>query len=271
LPDRPVIAITKPDNADFAAFLCVATAVRLAGGAPKPVTAETRNRLGSVDGLLLGGGQDVFPMHFDDTPKQGVVYDEPRDEMDMALAARAHESRAPVLGICRGAQLMNVVRGGSLHLDMAEAYEDADYPSSVLAKIFYRKSIETEEGSIVHRALGQRCAKVNSLHTQSVKELGEGLAATACEKNGVVQAIEDETHPFFLGVQFHPEFLIHRRKFRRIFELFVDAAARSDAFSVASTSADNVISFQCAREDHPAQSQSAPHPRDRRTPASSQS
>jgi len=220
----PKIAITKPDAKDRAAYLCLAAAIRLAGGRPFAVTAETMDKAASYDGVVVGGGQDILPMLYDDQPQQGRVYDEPRDRMDVDIVTRAVDHGTPVLGICRGAQLMNVVRGGSLHLSTRAAYEDADYPDSLLAKIFFRKQIITEAGSLIRQAVGRRLARVNSLHEQSVRKLGTGLVATARETNGVIQAIEDPKHPFFLGVQFHPEFLIHRSRFRRIFELFVSRA-----------------------------------------------
>lgn len=222
---RPKIAITKPHGSDYLAYLCVAMAVRLAGGKSVPVTPRTFDPSASFDGIVVGGGQDVFPMLFDDTPKHGYTYDQPRDEMDMRLVAVADKKSVPVLGICRGAQLMNVARGGSLHLSVGDAYEEANYPSSFWAKIFFRKTIVTTPGSHVRLALGRRVVRVNSLHKQAAKRIGERLTVTAKEKNGVVQAIEDPDHPFFLGVQFHPEFLVHREHFRNLFRRFVQKAA----------------------------------------------
>lgn len=224
---RPKIAITKPDGKEFLSYLCVAIAVRLAGGRPFPLTAETIDDETTFDGIVVGGGQDVFPMLYDDTPKHGYAYDQPRDAMDIKLVARARQENIPMLGICRGAQLMNVARGGSLHLDTSAAYENANYPDSLWAKIFFRKKIVTEPGSIIRQSIGERVASVNSLHKQAAKTLGHGLTATAREENGVVQAIEDPQMTFFLGVQFHPEFLIHRSQFRRIFSFLVESARRN--------------------------------------------
>lgn len=224
--DKPKIAITKPHGEEYPAYLCLAAGVRLAGGDPFAVTSQSINDDTVFDGVVIGGGQDVFPMLYDDTPKHGYAYDQPRDEMDMRIVEKAAEDGTPVLGVCRGAQLINVVRGGSLHMSVNKAYEDADYPDSLLAKVFYRKKIVTEAGSLIRQALRRRLARVNSLHKQSVKRLGDGLVATAKEDNGVIQAIEDPEHPFFMGVQFHPEFMLHRTQFRRIFELLIEHAKK---------------------------------------------
>ena len=131
---RPVIAITKPHRKDNWAFRAVAAAVRLGGGDPVALTpAEQRKKL-KVNGIVFGGGDDIFPMLYDGTPKQGHVYDRERDALEMAAAEQASEDDIPALGICRGAQLMNVVRGGALHADVSAEYEDAAYPNGVWGK-----------------------------------------------------------------------------------------------------------------------------------------
>lgn len=229
--EKPVIGVTKPSQGDNGAYALVALGVSLAGGRPVAITTESKEPDLAISGVLLGGGDDVFPMLFDDTPKQGYVYDRARDDMEIRLAQAALEQDVPVLGICRGAQLLNVAYGGSLHLDMADAYEDAHYPDSLLAKALYRKTITTSAGSLIQKALGAEKVRVNSLHKQSVKELGDGLKTTAKEKNGVVQAIEDSNRRFVLGVQFHPEFMLYRSKFRHIFEMLVNAGRTSQALT----------------------------------------
>jgi len=229
--EKPVIGVTKPSQGDNGAYALVALGVSLVGGRPVAITTESTEPDVAIDGIILGGGQDVFPMLFDDTPKQGYVYDRGRDDMEIMLAKTALKQDLPILAICRGAQLLNVAYGGSLHLDMTKAYEDAQYPDSFLAKAFYRKTITTSAGSLIQKALGAPTSLVNSLHKQAVKELGQGLKDTAREKNGIVQAIEDPEKRFVLGVQFHPEFMLHRRKFRRIFEMLIEAAKTSKALT----------------------------------------
>ncbi len=224
MSDRPLIGITKPTRGDNFAFLCICAAVWLAGGSPLRITAEQPRLKRNIDGLILGGGSDVFPGLYAFKPKRGYRYDRARDEMEIAWARRAREAKIPVLGICRGAQLMNVINDGTLHLEVGEAYEDVDYPSTLLGHIFYRKFIAIAPGSHLETAIGNGEAFVNSMHKQAIDQVGEGLVVTAREKNGVVQAIENPARRYYLGVQFHPEFLIHRARFRGIFRQFVEAA-----------------------------------------------
>jgi putative glutamine amidotransferase len=228
---KPVIGITKPDNEDLLAFSAFWAAIKLAGGEPLVLTAaDDRYKSANINGLLLGGGKDIFPGLYDQSPKDEYAYDRARDEMEVYWAERARDEQIPALGICRGAQLMNVVCGGTLHISVAEAYEDAHYPDGLFHHAFYRKTITIELDSILYAATGRTFLDVNSIHKQAIADLGTGLKVNAREDNGVIQGIAHKDHPFFLGIQFHPEFMIYRRVFRRIFEALVAAAkGTSDA------------------------------------------
>lgn len=226
MSDAPCIGVTKPEDGDHAAFAAMKLAVRIAGGRVLKLTSAMSWREQPVDGLLLGGGSDVFPEHYDQQAVEGATYDLGRDEMEMYWARKARDERIPVLGICRGAQLLNVANGGSLHQDVAEAFEDTDYPSSLLGHVFYRKSIEIRRASLLRDILETDEIRVNSIHKQAIHRPGDGLLVSARESNGLIQAIEDPERDFYLGIQFHPEFLIHRSVFRRIFERLVLNARR---------------------------------------------
>lgn len=223
---RPLIGVTKPTRGDNLAFLCICFGVWLAGGRPVRLTAHAPRTQERIAGLVLGGGADLFPGLYSIAPQTGYAYDRLRDDMEIEWARRALAERVPVLGICRGAQLMNVIAGGTLHLEVRKAYKDIDYPSTVLGHIFYRKTVMLAPGSQLARAIGASSARVNSIHKQAIDRVGDGLAVTAVERNGVVQAIEGAGARFYLGVQFHPEFLLHRRKFRGVFRRFVQAARK---------------------------------------------
>ena len=221
--ERPVIGITKPDHEGNFAYGFIWLSVWLAGGKPLKITPQNAKSVTGVQGLILGGGKDVFPALFQDEPepKKDYTYDHDRDEMEMYWLRKAENEGLPVLGICRGAQLMNVAGGGKLHLDVSKAYEKADYPASWLSHIFYRKKITIQNGSLLHKILGRTIVRVNSIHKQSIAEIAPGLIMTAREDNGVIQAIEKPGHNFYLGVQFHPEFLIYRRIFRKLFKKLI--------------------------------------------------
>jgi putative glutamine amidotransferase len=140
--------------------------------------------------------------------------------MEWQLLEHAHRHDLPVLGICRGAQLMNVFVGGTLHQDLQSFYVEAANPWTVLPR--KRISVEPE----THLALWLECAtcSVNSLHRQAVDVLGPGLVVSAREPTGVIQAIEAPDRVFFIGVQWHPEYLPQRREQRRLFRQLVSAA-----------------------------------------------
>lgn len=219
----PCIGITKPEHGDNAAYAAIKLAVRLAGGRAQKMAPGMSWRRHRIDGLILGGGSDVFPEFYDAEAVEDAQYDRGRDEMEMYWARKARENDLPVLGICRGAQLLNVAHGGTLHQDLS-SYDNADYPSSFLGHAFYRKKVEIEPGSLMHDIFGVGETRVNSIHKQAIDRPGKGLRVTAREANGVIQAVEDPARRFCLGVQFHPEFLLYRADSRRIFQRLVEEA-----------------------------------------------
>ena len=219
---KPLIAISGRCGIQPGIY-CAYFLVKFLGGIPKIVCYK--NPPEKFDGLLLMGGTDVDPTLYKGRVKDNYKYDHERDELELALIKHAIKKEKPVVGICRGAQLLNVSLGGTLHYDVAQAYEEAKYPSSLLAKIFYRKSIYINKESLFYRLANYKTIRnVNSLHTQAVDELGRDLEITAQEKNGVVQVIENKEKRL-LGVQFHPELLFYRRFSRRIFEWLIKESA----------------------------------------------
>jgi putative glutamine amidotransferase len=225
MPQRPLIGVTKPDRGDMAAFWAARLALALAGARSRALTAEAPGETLALDGLMLGGGSDVHPSLFRAAPKVRYPYDLKREAMELTWLRRAWAEDLPTLGVCRGAQLMNVAAGGALHLNMAETFPGTRYPSHWLEQIHFRKRIILEPGSRLAAIVGRDELRVNSIHSQAASHLGEGLTVCARETNGAIQAIEAPARRFWLGVQFHPEFLIYRRRYRRIFQAFVAAAA----------------------------------------------
>jgi putative glutamine amidotransferase len=149
--------------------------------------------------------------------------------MEAKLLQAAWEGGVPVLGICRGAQLLNVWRKGDLHQDISGFYTETPQQWSILPV----KRIELNRDSHLHDVLGVESCTVNALHRQSIDQLGEGLCVAACEPNGVVQAIEAEAADYIIGVQWHPEYLPHlprqQRLFRRLIEIARERRAGSDS------------------------------------------
>jgi len=225
--DAPVIAVTKPAGRGYLPYAALSFALRLVGARPVSVSSVDDVDGLEIQGVLLGGGDDVFPAFLEEPPAESDRFDRARDEIELRLAEAASAADVPLLGVCRGVQVINVARGGSLYLDTRAAYEDADYPDGFLGHVFYRKQIKTDPGTLIRRTLRKKLARVNSLHRQSIRRLGDGLVVTARERNGVVQAIEDPSRRFLLGVQFHPELILYRAMHRRIFALFRETASRT--------------------------------------------
>lgn len=223
---RPRIAVTEPDNGARLSWPCIAATIWCLGGVPLRATARNPRFRERIDGLILAGGTDVDPARYHGIPKKDYKYDRPRDAMELAWLDRAERNGLPVLGICRGAQLINIARGGDLHIDIAKVYEKANYPNGTLARIFYRKRVQITEGSLLRRLVGEEFSRVNSMHTQSINRLGRGLKVAAQEANSIVQAVEDPGHPLFMGVQFHPEYMVYARRYRNIFRELIRQARR---------------------------------------------
>jgi putative glutamine amidotransferase len=183
-------------------------AVTRAGGLPlllppDDVSAEGPDQLlDLLDGLVLAGGSDVDPASYGARPAEetGTTWPE-RDRFELALAHRAIERDLPLLGVCRGMQLLNVAYGGTLeqHLEGIERHRHT-------AGAFSDHEVVLDEGSLAERSVGcGRCA-VKSHHHQGIAELGEGLLVTGrSEPDGLVEAVEDRNRRYVLGVLWHPE------------------------------------------------------------------
>lgn len=235
---RPVIAVpcytTKRAGAlapIYAANQTYIQALEEAGGVPVLVPlysqAETLATLrGRFDGLLLTGGGDVDPARYGEAAiPETQEPSQPRDEVEIAIAQSALAERIPVLGICRGIQLLNVACGGTLYQDIHTQVPGArnhNLTNRVRGSKAHPVSIEA--GSLLARATGVTQHEVNSFHHQSVKGPGKGVRIIARAPDGVVEAIEVTAYPFGLGVQFHPERMYTTDPvMRRLFEAFVAA------------------------------------------------
>lgn len=218
LLNRPLIGVTGPDKGHWLSWHCIRASITLAGGRMVRLTPKRPRYHLPLDGLIISGGGDVDPTHYGKERKHHYTYDPARDELEMRWVHEAMTHRLPLLGICRGAQLINICLGGTLYLDIKLVCETAQYPDTILSKVFARKPVVIEENSLLGRIFQSEVAMVNSLHRQSLEVIGQGLTVTAREENGIVQAVEgtDPEH-FLLGVQWHPEFMLNTKKQRLIF------------------------------------------------------
>ena len=211
---RPVIGLTTyAEQARFglgdrvAAMLPLSyvRAVHASGGRAVLVTADDPGTdvLDVLDGLVLAGGSDVDAARYGERPHPTSQVRPERDEAELLLLRAALDRDLPVLGICRGMQLMAVAHGGKLHQHLPEAL-GTDSHRPIGGPRFGEHLVRLEPGSLCHRLLGDTVA-VNSFHHQGVRDPG-GLVATGwCPDDGLIEAVEDPARRFTVGVQWHPE------------------------------------------------------------------
>lgn len=181
--------------------------------------ADASNKLADCDGLVLSGGPDVDPARYDAEHRRALcqVIDAERDERELALIERARDLRMPVLGICRGAQILNVAYGGTLYADLpTECPSSTEHRQIDGADSIH--PVEIEPGSILRRICRTMDGQVNSAHHQSVEHLAPLFTPSVLSSDGVIEAFEwgDATlggKPFLLAVQWHPERLDHANPF----------------------------------------------------------
>lgn len=181
-----------------------------------------------LDGVLLAGGVDMEPGTFGEAPHPRLGRTDPaRDQVELTLARWAIAEGKPLLGLCRGHQVLNVALGGTLYQDIESQVPGAirhDYfpgfPRDYLAH-----HVTVTPGSRLHAAAGGATMPVNSMHHQAVKTLAPGLVATARAEDGVIEALESEGPGYLVGVQWHPEVFEKRdERTQRLFEGFITAA-----------------------------------------------
>jgi putative glutamine amidotransferase len=215
---RPRIGITTSPRRGEEYYTPYRRAVQAAGAEPVELPPGT-SVLPRVDGLLLPGGWDVDPSLYGEQKDDKVGPIDPElDETELRLFRQAMEKEIPVLGICRGQQVINVAMGGSLvqHLD--------DHDARALGRRHLAHTIEVDPSSELGRAAGEHRIRVNSLHHQAIKQLAPGLQQTARGEDGTVEAVESDDG-LIIAVQCHPEELTTDLPWaRRLFERFVSKA-----------------------------------------------
>lgn len=221
----PRIAITTSGRTDHGIFALLWLGVRLAGGRAERVTPRTRAEPADFDGLILSGGLNVHPGHYGGEADPDARYDGERDALELDWAKGFWSLERPLLAICRGMQLLNVARGGTISQILDDELLKI-LPSSQLGYMIYRKKVEARPRARLAEIWGRRRAKVNSLHRQAVNAIGDGLDVSACDEHDAVQGLEGPDGVFRVGVQFHPELMLYRKDMRAIFHALVQAAGR---------------------------------------------
>jgi gamma-glutamyl-gamma-aminobutyrate hydrolase PuuD len=232
---RPVIGITAyEEDASWGvreqerAALLPATyvaSVESAGGVPVvlPVQAGAADALvARLDGVVLAGGPDVDPSRYgaDRHPRTDPPR-EARDGFELAVLEAAVRRGIPVLAICRGLQALNVARGGTLHQHLGD-FEAVEHHGA--GGVYAQRLVKVDPASKLASLLGSDQAAASCHHHQAVDDIGEGLVPVAWADDGTVEALEDPTLPFLVGVQWHPEVGADGSLFRGLVEAAVSPA-----------------------------------------------
>jgi putative glutamine amidotransferase len=211
------------------AYLTYVEAVRKAGGIPLLIPPQPENAdelVAALDGVLLAGGDDCDPAAYGEERHPNVeTMDERRQANDLALAEAARRLGVPMLGICLGVQVINVAAGGSLIQDI-DTQHDTEIRHASEPEDRARHDVIIEKGTRLARVLPASELNVNSSHHQAIRRVGEGLRVTALAPDGIVEGLEDPRHPFYLGVQWHPEDMSGEESATALFAAFIEAAKR---------------------------------------------
>lgn len=208
------------------------TAIRRFGGLPVilplELSAEEYESLShSLDGILFTGGPDVHPFRFGEEMRTGCgEVSVLRDQAELSLFHCMYSQRKPILGICRGVQLINIALGGTIYQDIASQFHGDDtiahHQPFPYTQACHRA--ELKPGTKLFSLAGSSVIEVNSMHHQAVKEPASALTVNALARGGLIEGLEMDDYPFLIGVQWHPEYLTGTCEHaEHLFRSFVDA------------------------------------------------
>ncbi|AXI08170.1 gamma-glutamyl-gamma-aminobutyrate hydrolase family protein [Oceanobacillus sp. 143] len=187
-------------------------AILQAGGIPVILPYLSKNEdlnqiANQIDGLYATGGDDIDPTLFGEEPhpKLGTIIPA-RDRFEIALTKKMLELKKPILGVCRGAQILNIAAGGDMYQDIYEQIDRNLLQHAQKAPRGYGSHfVDVLEGSLLHQLAGSRKLRVNSYHHQANRSVPTGFQISGYASDSVIEAVESTVHPFVLGVQWHPE------------------------------------------------------------------
>lgn len=247
--NQPKIAITGPNKSGLTAWLFTSFNIRLANGKPCRITPSQFDGVIDYDGIIIGGGSDIHPENYKKEPipkvsrsvwlkvKEWLLYpmeffnrmgssgyDKERDEMEIKFIHYALDNNIPILGICRGHQLLNAELGGSMYESTLPLLK---HETRIRSPFPRKKVLYTTHDSLISKIAGDDPLKVNAIHSQAVAQPANSLKVTAKEEAGINQVIESKKSEKVLGVQWHPEYLFYMKAHRNIFNWLV-AEAKND-------------------------------------------
>ncbi|WP_432362301.1 gamma-glutamyl-gamma-aminobutyrate hydrolase family protein [Sporosarcina sp. UB5] len=229
---KPVIGITSNIDSTAHTLQNTYTQAVIAGGGipliiPTGVERDVQHITTLLDGLVISGGGDIAPQLFDEEPipKLGNVTPE-RDSIELELVKHMLSLDKPILGICRGHQVLNVAFGGTIYQDITSQITNPILQHDQKAKREHQShTVHIEKGTILASIATSDKIRVNSFHHQALKDIHAPLIISGKASDGIVEAVESTVHHFVVGVQWHPEALITNEDqvSRRLFEAFMKA------------------------------------------------
>lgn len=219
-----------PPQREMALGMVYLRAVERAGGLPVVLPPQGLDRiddlLDQLSGLCISGGPDIHPKAYGAAPSPDLGPTEADlDAFELALIQAADARGIPILGICRGAQAMNIARGGTLIQHLPDVTDGTvDHRQRTPGRLTSHE-VEIVRGSVLHRVVGTDHLPVNTFHHQAAQRLGRALRVVATAPDGTVEAIEGTGPDLYLGVQWHAETLIDRPEQLALFTELVEAAA----------------------------------------------
>lgn len=221
---KPLIGVTTSHMRGWRSWQFQRFAIWRAGGKARRLTAsrvdDVKAAAADLDGLVIGGGDDISASLYGGAVHPAIRIDPDRDRLEYALLEALGGSTVPVLGVCRGAQMLALWRGGSLIEDIYARYPDLPKLRTVLP----RKRVDVAPDTRLAAILGRTEIWVNSLHHQAVEYPGDGMRLAAADRRGVTQGLEHLGDRFMLGVQWHPEYMPQKSSQQRLYRALVTAA-----------------------------------------------
>lgn len=219
---RPLIGVTGNSKKYSPSWLFIRFAIFLSGGKAIRIRVGDNIDVQSLSGLIISGGDDIDPALYGEDSQEGMKYDSQRDSMEIKYIQHALREDLPLLGICRGHQLINTVMGGTLHLSIRKMR----VKTSNRWSLFPKKRVRVKDGSRLARLLGTSSLLVNSLHSQAISVVAEQLEEIAFDADNIIQAVESKIDRQVIGVQWHPEYLCFIPRQLRLFRWLVREAKK---------------------------------------------
>lgn len=232
---RPIIGITcdwveTGDVSQVRLNTGYIKATEAAGGIPfvLPPHRDIESIAEQIDALLIPGGDDIDPCYYGEERHeklQLIAYQ--RFEFEHALLKHFDSLGKPILGICYGCQLLNVIRGGSLYQHIPDLGTTVIHKRASLQEEHPRHFVQLEPDSKLFELTEMEQFEITTIHHQSVRKPGEGLRVAAYAADGIIEALEDPHKPFVIGVQWHPERDLESQATQKLFGAFIEAARKS--------------------------------------------